>query len=176
MLQCAVPIPLTGQRDWERFLERRGDLTARMELSVCDGCDDCGGRCVDGFGVTRPEWDSVREYVSARPHEETERVRVQKKTQPWPGAEDSGAEVTYCRFRDLERGECSIYPVRPTICRLFGHTEWLPCPIGAVTQVPEDGPEVWREYLRLERKTWAQWEEEDTAAVNEGKRPAAALP
>ncbi len=176
MLQCAVPTPLTGQSDWERFLERRNDLTARMELSACDGCDGCGGRCIDGFGVTHQEWNLVREYLATRPYEETERVRGQTKTQPWPGAEETGAEVTYCRFRDLERGECSIYPVRPTICRLFGHTEWLPCPIEAVTQVPEDAPEVWKQYRRLERKTWAQWEEEDTAMANQGKRPGAALP
>jgi Fe-S-cluster containining protein len=176
MLQWPVPTPLTGQSDWERFLERRSELTGRMELSVCDGCDGCGGRCIDGFEVTRQEWDAVQEYLSTRPVAEVERVRSQKKIQPWPGAEETGAEVTYCRFRDLERGECSVYPARPTICRLFGHTEWLPCPIEAVERIPEDVPEVWGAYRRLERKTWAQWEEEDTATVNEGKRPAATLP
>jgi hypothetical protein len=162
-----MPLPLTGEREWERFLERRKELTGRMDLGVCNGCDGCGGRCIDGFEVTRQEWEAVKSYLATRPESEVRRVREQKKTLPWPGAEEFGATVTYCPFRDLERGECSVYPVRPTVCRFFGHTQWLPCPIGAVEQVPEDAPAIWREYVGIKRKTWAAWEEEDRAKENE---------
>jgi Fe-S-cluster containining protein len=170
-----MPLPLTDRRDWERFLARRNDLTARMELEVCNGCDGCGGRCIDGFEVTRTEWEAVQTYLATLPASERERVQRQNKVQPWPGAEEFGVSVTYCPFRDLEKGECSVYPARPTVCRLFGHTQWLPCPIGAVERVPEDAPEVWREYRGLKRKTWAAWEEEDANEENEAGR-AVALP
>lgn len=157
-------LPIAGSENardevaWNRFLEQRADLTARMELATCDGCDECGLRCMDGFAVTHDEWKAIQEYLATRPEDETARVRQQEKTVPWPGAEDTGATVTYCRFRDRERNNCSIYPVRPTICRLFGHTKWLPCPIGAVSQTPEDAALVWETYRAFERRTFAEWE------------------
>jgi Fe-S-cluster containining protein len=129
-----------------------------MELSVCNGCDQCGGRCIEGFAVTREEYEAVLAYLAGVPVTEQERVARQPKTLPWPGAEDTGATVTYCRYRDLEKGCCSIYLSRPTICRLFGHTEWLPCPIGAVGHYPEDAANVWNDYRRLERHTFEEWD------------------
>lgn len=39
-----------------------------------------------------------------------------------------------CPF--LEQGKCSIYAVRPAICRLWGNTERMPCPHGC----ERDGP------------------------------------
>lgn len=171
----AMPLPLTGEESWNSFLTRRKELITRMDLAVCDGCDGCGGRCIDGFEVTRQEWEAVKSYLKTQPLSEVQRVREQKKTQPWPGAEEFEATVTYCPFRDLEQEKCSVYPARPTICRFFGHTQWLPCPIGAVERVPEDAPEVWRQYRDLERKTWASWEEEDTAKANEGRQNAVLL-
>ncbi|RYZ77916.1 MAG: YkgJ family cysteine cluster protein [Proteobacteria bacterium] len=128
-----------------------------MHLDVCDGCDGCGGRCTTGFTVTREEWESVREYLLGMPTMERERVRAQTKIVPWPGAEDTGATVSLCQFRDTERDNCSIYPARPTICRLFGQTGWLPCPIDAVPEYPADAPEVWDEYRRFERRTFEEW-------------------
>ena len=32
-----------------------------------------------------------------------------------------------CRYLDASK-RCTIYPVRPTICRLWGVTEDMPCP------------------------------------------------
>lgn len=149
------------QSSWERFLERRSALESQMQLAVCDGCDHCGSRCISGFGVTQAEWEGVKAYLAIQPPEEVERVQNQEKTLPWPGAEDLEARVTYCRFRDSANGRCSIYPVRPTICRLFGQTSWLPCPIGAVDSYPEAAADVWNEYREEKRKTWEEWQEED---------------
>ena len=140
-----------------RFLARRADLTARMEMATCDGCDGCGLRCTDGFTVTRAEYDAAQAYLATLPAAEVDRVLRQDKVVPWPGAEETGTTVTYCRYRDRERGNCFIYPARPTICRLFGHTEWLPCPIGAVRAVPADAAEVWNEYRSFTRRTWSEW-------------------
>jgi hypothetical protein len=160
-----LPLQMASDKDrvdpaeqWQAFLERRDELVARMEMETCNGCDGCGLRCMDGYTVTRTEYDAVQAYLATVPLAEVERVRSQQKTVPWPGAEDTGATVTYCRYRDMENGNCSVYPARPTICRLFGHTEWLPCPIEAVTTVPEGAPAVWNEYRRFERREWAGWE------------------
>ena len=144
---------------WQEFLDAREALTAKMSMAVCDGCDGCGLRCVDGFKVSRSEWDAVQSYLAAQPAEEVARIAAQEKTVPWPGAEDTGATVTFCRYRDRENGRCSVYPARPTVCRLFGHTPWLPCPIEAVPHVPEGSPELWREYLVFERRTWNDWDD-----------------
>ena len=151
----------TPQTSWEQFLARRQALEAQMQLEVCDGCDHCGTRCTAGFDVAQPEWEAVQEYLKTQAPEEVARVRDQEKTLPWPGADDLEARVTYCRFRDGENGRCSIYPVRPTICRLFGQTEWLPCPIGAVESYPRGAASVWNQYRLEKRKPWEEWQEEE---------------
>jgi hypothetical protein len=120
---------------------------------------------MDGFTVSREEWDAVQAFLQTQSPDEVARVRHQEKTLPWPGAEEAGVSdvtVTYCRFRDTEQNRCSVYPARPTICRLFGQTHWLPCPIGAVAQYPEDAPQVWNHYREFDRRTFAQWEADET--------------
>ncbi len=144
--------------DWAGFLVRRDGLIGRMAMETCNGCDGCGLRCMDGFTVTRAEYDAVQVYLASLPDEEVARIRAQEKTVPWPGAEDTGATVTFCPWRDSESGNCFVYPVRPTVCRLFGHTPWLPCPIEAVPFYPDGSPEVWSEYLRFDKRTWAEWD------------------
>lgn len=143
---------------WAEFVARRDNQVARMEMATCDGCDSCGLRCTDGFLVTRDEYDTVQEFLATVPAAETERIAAQNKTIPWPGGEESGATVTYCRYRDQENGRCSVYPARPTICRLFGHTPWLPCPIEAVQRIPDGSPELWGAYREFDRHTWAEWD------------------
>jgi hypothetical protein len=134
-----------------------------MSMETCNGCDGCGLRCMDGFKVSRAEREAVEAYLAAQPPEEVRRIALQNKIVPWPGAEDTDITVTFCRYRDMENGRCSVYPARPTICRLFGHTPWLPCPIEAVPLVPEGSPELWHEYLQFERRTWDDWDAEERA-------------
>ena len=43
-------------------------------------------------------------------------------------------EHGYCSF--LRDGRCTVYAVRPMICRLWGIDETMPCPYGCV---PEGG-------------------------------------
>lgn len=47
---------------------------------------------------------------------------------------DDGADVPTCPA--LVNGRCSVYEVRPTICRLWGSVERMRCPWGCV---PADG-------------------------------------
>jgi hypothetical protein len=174
----ALSLPVIGKSaadasaSWARFVARRDDLVSRMQMAVCDGCDGCGLRCMDGFTVSGEEYEAVRTYLSTLPSEEVERVLSQEKTVPWPGAEDTGATVTYCRFRDMEQGNCFVYPARPTVCRLFGHTPWLPCPIEAVTEFPDGSAELWRDYRGFERLTFSAWDGRLAEAA--GRRPESA--
>jgi ferredoxin len=147
-----------GEEAWQRFLDQRAELVARMEMETCNGCDGCGLRCMDGFTVTRTEYEAVQQYIATLPVQEVERVAAQEKRVPWPGAEETGAIVTYCRYRDREKGNCFVYPARPTICRLFGQTDWLPCPIEAITEYPTGAASLWNQYRQFERRTWAEWE------------------
>lgn len=151
--------PRQADEVWAAFVRRRDDLTARMALTTCDGCDGCGLRCMSGFTVTRSEYDAVQAYVQTLPPAEVARVAEQEKTVPWPGAEDTGATVTFCRWRDRDNNNCFIYPVRPTVCRLFGHTPWLPCPLEIVPFVPDGSPQIWNHYQTFERKTWEDWDQ-----------------
>jgi ferredoxin len=154
---------------WKIFLKRRTALEKTLHLSACNGCDHCGERCTSGFGVTVEEWEAVKSYLTHLPQEERSQLSQQQRTLPWPGAEETGATVTYCQFRDMGRGRCSIYPVRPTICRLFGVVHWLPCPIEAVTHYPEDAVGVWNTYREEKRKTWEQWQEEESLSEKSNK-------
>ena len=134
-------------------------------LSACDGCDRCGDRCVSGYPISGWEYRRIRDYLAAQDPVGRERVAAQEKVVPWPGA----PEVTYeaCRFRDLERGQCSIYLVRPLICRLFGHVEWLPCPAGIIEDAAPEGVSLMEWYSRRDLRTYEEWqalEEADHAA------------
>ena len=168
------PLKVVGQDDepqvsWQQFLERRTALEAQMSLEVCNGCDHCGTRCVSGFGVAEAEWEAVKMFLSELPETERERLEKQTRRLPWPGAEDLELYTTFCRFRDMEKNQCSIYPVRPTICRLFGQTSWLPCPIEAVPAYPEGAATLWNAYRTEKRKTWEEWQEEEiTGGMSNG--------
>jgi Fe-S-cluster containining protein len=132
-----------------------------MELAVCSGCTACYLRCADGVQATRTEWDALQEHIAAAPpaeRAEIERVMTQDKTV------DLGDDVTVmlCRHLDMRTRTCAVYPVRPLICRLLGHVEWLPCPIENVPR-PLPTPqalELMRTYAHEERKTFAEWEQE----------------
>ena len=162
----------TSEARWQAFVSRRDDLTARMQMQTCDGCDGCGLRCMDGFHVSEAEWEGIKAYLATLPPDEVARVVGQEKEKPWPGAEDTGATVTFCPFRDMDNGNCFVYPARPTVCRLFGHTHWLPCPIGAVTEFPAGAPAVWNEYQTFERRPLKQWLE---LSGEKKEKPAASV-
>lgn len=171
----ALPLPVNGSpaahadADWTAFLQRRDALLERREMATCNGCDGCGQRCVDGFKVTREEYRAAQAYLATLPPGEVARVLSQNKSVPWPGAEDTGVTFTCCRYRDREKNNCFIYPARPTICRLFGHTTWLPCPIGLVPSISKGSEPLWNEYLHRERRTWDEWDAAAAAALKEGE-------
>jgi uncharacterized protein len=145
-------------------LEETRRFAARIDQSPCDGCDACGARCTAGVPMLRQEFEEIRDFLDMPAGEEARRVEQQPKRVPYPGVEVSEAEgafYTACRFRDVSRGRCSIYPVRPLVCRLFGHVEWLPCPIEKVPGPTPGGLEAMRRYGDAPQKSYEEWLSED---------------
>jgi Fe-S-cluster containining protein len=136
-------------------------FTDRIDQSPCDGCDHCGTRCTAGIQVLRSEYEAARAELARLPAEEVDRVLGQEKQRPIPGTEE---QYTACEFRDVEHGRCLIYPARPMICRLFGHVEWLPCPIFKVEKVVPGAVPLMQAYAGEPRKTFAAWAAEDGIA------------
>lgn len=142
------PLPLAvlssqSQQDPESFCEQ-------LPLEICHGCDGCGLRCTEGVRMTQVEFLRIELFLEAHA-EETQQVQAQDKSIPgWPVTQ-------FCQFRDTEKARCSIYPVRPVICRLFGHTEWLPCPLGIVPLKGQEAMDVYQQYAKEESRTFDEW-------------------
>ena len=136
-------------------LEESHRFAAAIDQSMCNGCDECGARCTAGVPMLRPEFEAIRTYLESPEGADAREVEQLDKEVPYPGAE----EYTYtaCRFRDVERGRCSIYPVRPLVCRLFGHVEWLPCPIQKVPGAAPGGLDAMRRYGHVPQMTYEDW-------------------
>jgi Fe-S-cluster containining protein len=130
-----------------------------IDQSPCNGCDACGARCIAGAPMLRPEYEGIRDYLASADGEEARQVEQGDKQVLYPGAED--VYYTACRFRDVQGGRCSVYPVRPLICRLFGHVEWLPCPIEKITAAVPGGVDLMRRYGDAPQKTYEEWLAED---------------
>ena len=75
-------------------------------------CIDCG-KCCGPVPISAEEYANIYDYLQehAYPREVAERPHT----------------ILECVFRDNEKRCCSIYPVRPTICRLFGVTAGMQC-------------------------------------------------
>jgi len=145
--------------NWPEFTDKRDRFVARLPMAVCDGCDGCGQRCTSGFPVSLEEAVEAFAAFGRLPAAERRRVDSQPLQLPWPGDVDRIANFHRCRFRDAEFGRCSIYASRPTVCRLFGHVDWLPCPIEAVRPERDEARQLWREYRDRELRTFEEWEQ-----------------
>jgi len=107
--------------------------------------------------MSREEYHAVQRYIDvADDGEYIRRVSVQDKTLDL----GDGVTVQMCRYRDMERGGCAVYPARPLVCRLLGHVEWMPCPIDKVKHRANtnDALSLMREYARHERRTFEGWD------------------
>jgi hypothetical protein len=136
-------------------------FTDGIDQSPCSGCDHCGTRCTAGIQVLRSEYEAVCEELARLPAEEVARVLGQEKRVPIPGSDE---QYTACEFRDVERGRCLVYPARPLICRLFGHVEWLPCPIFKVEKVVPGAVTLMQAYAGEPRQTFSEWAAADGIA------------
>jgi hypothetical protein len=141
-----------------RVLDDARAFAAGIDQSPCDGCDACGARCIADVPMLEPEFTAIRAFVSGPEGGAARAAQRQEKRLPYPGtAPADGAFYTACRFRDAERGRCAIYPVRPFVCRLFGHAEWLPCPIAKVPATAAGALDAMRRYGEAPQHTYEEW-------------------
>lgn len=82
-----------------------------MKPFVCDGCIEC---CAN-VALSPKEAVQIRRHVRTMPSQLIEKLRNQERE---PGV---------CPFADTEAKRCTIYEVRPWICRKFGFVERMQC-------------------------------------------------
>jgi len=126
---------------------------AEEDDNPCDGCHECGLRCMAGVQMTRPEFERVVEHLRGADARQVTRVLEQEKRVVW--FEDIETEA--CLFYDVTRRGCIVYPARPLVCRLFGRVEWMPCPLGKDVQPISQGLRVIQEYAGEQRATFGEW-------------------
>ncbi len=130
----------------------------QMSLGLCSGCTACSMKCAGDVACSQPEWQAIERYLQTLPPSEKQQilnVLQQDKTESLA----EGEETTLCRFLNMQTRLCSIYPVRPRICRLLGHVEWLPCPIQRIprTLTMQQALPLLAETAPYLRKTLAEW-------------------
>ena len=91
---------------------RKVSLPVLPEMQCDKGCGECCGPVL----CKQHEYDRVVEYAQQNGIE----PKRQGETCPW--------------YQD---GGCKVYPVRPFICRLFGHSEDLVCSRGYNVNIPK---------------------------------------
>ncbi len=118
------------------------------------GCHECALRCAGDISMCRWEWERVRRYLDRQLGPAAlRRLLAQDKTIDL----GDGVLERHCLFYDTERRLCAIYPVRPLACRLMGHAEFFPCPIGKVERWLDDAPQIMQDYAELELKPTSAW-------------------
>ena len=139
---------------------------------TCCGCHECAIRCSGAIPVARCEWEDIAAYIAEHLSAvELESLLAQDKRFEIA----DGVWVEFCILYDVVGLHCAVYPVRPLVCRLLGHVEFMPCPLSRVPSVLPDGPEIMRRYAQLERRTLAEWLAADPPRrVARGLRPRGA--
>ena len=97
-------------------LKQLSDVLNNMERGVYDytndgKCSGCGNCCSNYLPISTGEIKDIKRYIQK--HHIEEHVRVAPTTEPT-------LDMT-CPFLDetKEKDKCTIYPVRPQICRIF---------------------------------------------------------
>lgn len=106
----------------ERLAEMDALLATVPSFKCKPGCADCCGpiqysrlefyRCVKASGHSL---DQVREQIK----------------------KNAARDDHHCPFLNRKSNQCSIYAVRPAICRIFGTTPQLRCPHGYAPEAAE---------------------------------------
>ena len=75
---------------------------------TCNGkCSNCGNCCVPYLPITTQEYKIIKRYIKKHNIKE---IR--------PRYEGDNVYIS-CPFRDYKNKRCTIYPVRPEVCRKF---------------------------------------------------------
>ena len=143
----------TADYNWETV---KTEFLREIDLKPCDGCDSCYLRCDRDIPMTREEFLNIRFYIQCECHDDICEIVCEDKRV------DMGDGVYYqlCRFLDMKTHKCAVYPVRPLVCRIMGHVEWMPCPIDRISRTAPAKISLilMKTYALIERKTYEEWE------------------
>lgn len=79
-------------------------------------CEKCHADCCGPVPLSASKLKAIEDYLHSMPQEDYEALASQKR------------DPLDCAFLDKRDHRCGIYPVRPSICRIYGTTEGLKCP------------------------------------------------
>ena len=103
--------------DFKDFFER--DLKIK-DFSIDGKCSNCGGCCNDIIPLTNADINRIKIYIKKNDIKEIKHNL------------NFLLKMTYdscCPFRDEQKQICTIYPVRPAVCRCFSchdyYTEFI---------------------------------------------------
>lgn len=91
-------------------------MYALLNIPAHKTCTNCG-ECCGAIPANDAEIQAIRNYLDKHPDIRALAVR-------------QSGRVLDCPFRDKEKRRCSIYPVRPMICRLCGVSQGMQCKYG----------------------------------------------
>lgn len=79
-------------------------------------CSNCHADCCGPIPLYPRQLVRIEEYLTMLPAEDIDALSSQRRR-----------KLT-CAFVDTRNHSCSIYPVRPALCDIYGRTEGLECP------------------------------------------------
>jgi len=87
---------------------KREDFGPNAKDFTCKGeCSRCGNCCVPFIPITLEERNTIQEYIK------------ENDIKPHFPKPDNGNIFLNCVFHDRENNCCTIYPVRPEVCKAF---------------------------------------------------------
>ncbi|MBU0497664.1 MAG: YkgJ family cysteine cluster protein [Candidatus Thermoplasmatota archaeon] len=95
----------------QKILQQLNQIYAKIPPIPCQHCHSCEGPII----WFQPEQINIKNHLQ----------KNHKEFITWP-PEEFTAHQMHCPY--LEKNRCSIYPVRPLVCRLQGTIPELPCP------------------------------------------------
>lgn len=128
------------------MLARKSSIETGVEMKL--PCDECKGQCCTFPVFSNEEWNAVSKSVAVPPMTVINQI---KHTGSYRKEQNGSLAVMIhlpngaCPF--LKNGKCSIYYLRPKVCRDYGMVENLPC----AYLYPENAKQKHNERLRESR-------------------------
>ena len=91
---------------WADVMQR--DSTTCVDCSINGKCSNCGDCCNDILPLTNADINRIKQYI-----------KKNKIKQIYHGCYVDMLLDVMCPFRDETNKKCTIYEVRPYICRIF---------------------------------------------------------
>jgi len=85
------------------------------DYTIKGKCSNCGACCGDLVMISKKEIETIKNYIE----------KNQIKEQPYRFY--NGKIILTCPFRDEENKKCTIYPVRPSMCKEFKCNQGSEC-------------------------------------------------